>query len=67
MLFGGGLEKYPVFEIGKAADIENERAIEPAPVAHDRELEGVIDENDGGGQETVAQSGDRIEADAGQQ
>src|SRR5580658_8893986 len=45
---GGGLEKHAIFEIGETADIEDERPVEPAPVAHDQKLEGVINENDGG-------------------
>ena len=64
---GSGGEKYAIFEIGKASDIGTRRRIEPTAVAHDGKLEAVIDEDDGGGQQTVAPAGDCIEDDAGKE
>src|SRR6516225_1759018 len=60
-------QKYPVFEIGETAEVEEQSRVEPAPVALDRKLEPIVGEDDERREHAVAQSGGSIEQDAGGQ
>src|SRR5262249_10970195 len=51
-------QKYPILEIGKTAEVDEQSRIEPAPIALDRKLERIVREDDDRREHAVAQSGD---------